>query len=338
MIYLILLEPVTAGNVGAVARVMKNFSFDKLVLINPHCDHLCDESRNRAKHAQEVLDNAEVCEFFIVDDYDYLVATTAKVGTDYNISRSPMLPAELARKLQAIDPEKKIGIVIGREGPGMFNEEIDKCDFVVTIPSTPGYSTLNISHAVAVLLYELYQKISSEHVASHITPIGKSEKDQVLLMFDDVFDGWPWETVEKRETQDKMWKKIIGKSMLTKREAFVVMGFLRKILDERAGKFVGRKTVAKKAVSVDKGNRSRVLVHNGSVKKGRSRAGTKRKISAAKTRGASVKSVNRVKSKLGVNKITKHKLKVVKKKTAPKKKPVVRNFAANKSFLSTKKK
>ena len=93
MIYVILLEPVTAGNVGAVARSMANFGFTKLVLINPHCDHLGMEARNRAKHAQKVLDEAEVVDFFVVDDYDYLVATTAKLGTDYNISRSPMRPA-----------------------------------------------------------------------------------------------------------------------------------------------------------------------------------------------------------------------------------------------------
>ncbi len=96
MIYVILLEPVVPGNVGAVARAMKNFEFARLVLINPHCDHLCDEARNRAKHSQEVLENAEVNDFFVVDDYDYLVATTAKLGTDYNISRSPLLPEELA--------------------------------------------------------------------------------------------------------------------------------------------------------------------------------------------------------------------------------------------------
>jgi TrmH family RNA methyltransferase len=235
MIYVIMLEPVTPGNVGAVARVMKNFAFDKLVLINPQCDHLCDEARNRAKHSQEVLENAEVNDFFIVDDYDYLVATTARVGTDYNISRSPLSPAELAEKLKQVDNGKKIGLVIGREGHGLFNEEIEKCDFVVTIPSTPKYSTLNISHAVAVVLYELHKQLAENHVASHISPIGKAEKDQIMRMFNDIFDSMQWETAEKKETQQKLWKKMLGKAMLTKREAYGVMGFLRKVLHVQGG-------------------------------------------------------------------------------------------------------
>ena len=234
MIHVILLEPVVPGNIGAVARAMKNFGFGKLVLINPHCDHLCEEARNRAKHSQEVLEDAEVIDFFVVDDYDYLVATTARVGTDYNISRSPLSPEELAQKLKGLNPKKKIGLVIGREGKGMFNEEIERCDFVVTVPSSTEYPTLNISHAVAVILYELHKLFSEKTSTSHITPIGKSEKDQITRMFDEVFDGMRWETKEKKETQQKLWKKIVGKSMLTKREAYGVMGFLRKVIQQQA--------------------------------------------------------------------------------------------------------
>ena len=236
MIHVILLEPVIPGNIGAIARAMKNFEFSKLVLINPHCDHLCAEARNRAKHSQEVLENAEVSEFFVVDDYDYLVATTARLGTDYNISRSPLLPSELAEKIKGIDPGRKIGLVIGREGPGMFNEEIAKCDFIVTIPSMKGYSTLNISHAVAIILYELYKSMGEKKVTSHITPIGNSEKNQIIRMFDDIFNRMSWETDEKKDTQQKLWRRVLGKAMLTKREAYGVMGFLRKVLYLQQGK------------------------------------------------------------------------------------------------------
>ncbi len=229
MIHIILLEPVIPGNVGAIARVMKNFGFDKLVLVGPHCDHLCDEARNRAKHAQDVLENAEVSEFFVIDDYDYLIATTAKIGSEYNISRSPLTPDELAGKIKSISPKKKIGLVIGREGPGMFNEEIAKCDFIATIPADPAYPTLNISHSVAVLLYALHNELAAKSSSSHVTPIGKKEKDQVLRMFDELFNNLPWETPERRETQKTLWKRVIGKAMLTKRESFAVMGLLTKV-------------------------------------------------------------------------------------------------------------
>jgi TrmH family RNA methyltransferase len=294
MIHVILLEPVIPGNIGAVARVMKNFGFGKLVLINPHCDHLCDEARNRAKHSQEVLENAEVIDFFVVDDYDYLIATTAKVGTDYNISRSPLSPSELAQKLKSISPEKKIGLVIGREGKGMFNEEIERCDFVVTVPSSTEYPTLNISHAVAVLLYELYTAFSEQTSTSHITPIGKPEKNQIMRMFDDVFDGMRWETKEKKETQQKLWKKIVGKSMLTKREAYGVMGFLRKVMQQqkpvrvkaKAGK---RKSPAKKKSQkeiIKKRASPKKVTSRGRAKAERAGRAKQGKRRAAKAKGA----------------------------------------------------
>jgi tRNA/rRNA methyltransferase len=259
MIYVILLEPEHPGNVGAIARAMKNFEFNRMVLVHPHCDHLSPEARNRAKHANDVLESAEVNEFFVVDDYDYLIATTARLGTDYNIPRSPLTPDELAAKLKEISPEKKIGLVIGREGHGMFNEEIEKCDFVVTIPSTKDYSTLNVSHAVAIMLYEIYKALGQNKVMSHINPIGKPEKDQIVKMLDQVFDGFDWHTAEKKETQQKLWKKIIGKAMLTRRESYGVMGLLRKVMQmqENSRKRAELKKAAPKSKAANKPARTK---------------------------------------------------------------------------------
>ena len=230
MIEVILLEPETPGNIGAIARIMKNFGFNSLVLVHPVCDHLSLEARNRAKHSQDILENAQVNEFFVVDDYDYLIATTARLGTEYNLTRSPLTPQELAEKVKDILPPKKIGLVIGREGHGMFNEEIAKCDFIVTVPATKEYSTLNVSHAVGILLYELHKKIGENKVNAHITPISKTEKDQIHIMFTQLYDELQWETPQKRKTQVLLWKRIIGKAMLTRREAYGVMGLLRKLL------------------------------------------------------------------------------------------------------------
>lgn len=293
MIDIILLEPAVPGNIGAVARVMKNFSFTNLVLINPYCDHLCDEARNRAKHSQDVLEKAEVMDFFVVDDYDYLVATTARVGTDYNIPRSPLSPRELAAKLKGLDSKKRIGLVIGREGKGMFNEEIEKCDFVVTVPSSTDYPTLNISHAVAVMLYELYNSLSDVTSTSHITPIGKPEKDQIMRMFDNIFSGMRWETKEKRETQQILWKKIIGKAMLTRREAYGVMGFLRKVLQGR-----GKEKVLKKRPDTPKAKVTKKSLKGPISKRASPKNNTSGRVSAKAGRlgiAAKAKSVGKTK-------------------------------------------
>ena len=125
MISIILIEPEKSGNVGAVARAMKNFGLSNLVLINPKCKPKSKEARNRAKHAQEVLMNAKIKGFGFLKKLDYLVATTAQLGTDYNIPRSAITADTLAEKLNEIDSDGlEIGILIGRESIGLTNKEI----------------------------------------------------------------------------------------------------------------------------------------------------------------------------------------------------------------------
>src|SRR3989344_1043349 len=123
MISVILIEPETSGNIGYVARVMKNFGFKELILINPKCDHLNLEAMSRATHAKNVLKSARISDFSILKEFDYLIATTAIIGTDYNIPRSPISIEELARKISGI--KGKIGLMIGREGSGLNNKEIE---------------------------------------------------------------------------------------------------------------------------------------------------------------------------------------------------------------------
>lgn len=244
MISVVLIEPETPGNIGAIARVMKNFGFMELTLVNPKCDHMESECRNRAKHAQDIIENIKVIENFKDLEFDYLVGTTAKVGTDYNILRTPVNAREFAIKIKDLLKNEsgiRIGLLIGRESTGLLNEEIGKCDFTLTIPASNKYETLNISHAVGIILYELFLVCRENNIdceketgivdqVSHIQPIGKAEKEQIGKMFDEIFDNLEWQTNEKRETQELLWRRIIGKAMISNRESFSVMGLLRKLI------------------------------------------------------------------------------------------------------------
>jgi len=226
MIYIILIEPENPGNIGAVARVMKNFGFRKLVLINPKTDIRSSDTVCRAKHAQDILERAKIADWSFLDRMDYLVATTAKLGTDYNIPRSPLTPEQLAEK---INIKQKIGIVIGREGKGLLNREIKMCDFVVSIPAHSKYPTLNISHALGIILHELYKEHGKSKSNSHIEVANRKYKDVLNKKTAELLDKLDFTTPEKKQTQKIVWKRIFGKAMLTKREAFAVLGFLSKI-------------------------------------------------------------------------------------------------------------
>jgi TrmH family RNA methyltransferase len=226
MISVVLMEIATPGNLGAVARVMKNFDLSDLVLINPKCNHLDIDAISRAKHAKDILKKAKVKSFSYLKQFDYLIATTALIGTDYNIPRSPMTPEQLAEKL----PRKgKIAVIFGREASGLTNKEILMCDFVVAVPTSKKYPTLNIGHAASIIFYELFKKNGKNKLNGHIALAAKKEKGIILKLIDDVLNNIKFQTKEKKETQKILWKRMIGKSFLTKREAFALMGFFRKI-------------------------------------------------------------------------------------------------------------
>jgi tRNA/rRNA methyltransferase len=229
MITVVLVGIETAGNVGSIARVMKNFGLKELVLVGPKCDPQSKEAWDRAAHARDVLKKAVVADFAYLKKYDYLVATTARLGSDYNIPRIPVTPAELAAKLAKLDKKTKVAILFGRESSGLLNDEIQKCDFTVTIPASEEYPTLNVSHAVAVVLYELFKEEMTANVKERYAPISGKEKEVALGKIDIILNKMHFATPEKRETQKKLWKRMIGKSMLTKREAFALLGFLRKL-------------------------------------------------------------------------------------------------------------
>ena len=218
MITVILVEPKNSGNVGAIARTMANFGCSNLVLVNPRCNHLSQTARNRAKWAQDVLKKAKIKKS--IPKMQTLVATTARIGTDYNIPRSPISPKELSEIAKG-----NIGLIFGRESSGLTNEEIKLADFVVTIPASKKYPVMNLSHSVAILLYEL----SKEDHTSHIQSASKAEKQQILKMLNKTLNKMDFKTPSKKQTQKIVWKKLLGKSFLTKREAFALMGFFKKL-------------------------------------------------------------------------------------------------------------
>jgi tRNA/rRNA methyltransferase len=227
MITVVLIEPEHPGNIGSVARVMANFGIRDLVLIHPKC-RINSDTRRLAKNANYIIDKAKVNGFSILGKFDCLVGTTSKLGTDYNIPRSPMTPDQLADKLKGIK-DRKIALILGRESEGLRNNEVKLCDFMVTIPTSRNYKALNVSHALAVLLYEIYRSKNTKEMMKPYTPISGKEKEQILKLLREAMKKMDFSNEKKKETQMKVWKRMITKSFMTKREAYALMGFLKKI-------------------------------------------------------------------------------------------------------------
>lgn len=215
-----ILEIQNPGNLGAIARVMKNFDLKELILINPKCK-IDQEAIDRASHAKDILKKSKVKPFSYLKKFDYVIGTTAKLGRNYNIPRTP-LPID---KIEG----KKIVILFGREDHGLSNKEIKQCDLITTIPSSKKYPTLNISHAAAIIFYELFKNSKKEKSSSHFDYASRKDKDILIKLVNTTLKDLPFSTKEKRETQKKSWKSLINKAFLTKREIYNLCGFFSKI-------------------------------------------------------------------------------------------------------------
>ena len=233
MISVVLMGVENSGNIGAVARAMKNFGINELILIEPKAEHLSDEAIRRAKHGKDVLEKAKIKKIGFLKNFDYVIGTTSKLGTDYNIQRTALMPWEVSEKINMAEKSLKIAVVFGRESIGLTNKEIRHCDFIATIPCVKEYSALNLSHAVAIMLYEITKnyKLKGQR-KEDVEYATAKEKGLVMKEINGILNNVKFSTKYKKETQEKVWKRIFSKSMMTKREAFAVIGLLKKIKEQ----------------------------------------------------------------------------------------------------------
>jgi len=224
--YVVLVEPKFSGNIGAVARVMMNFDVEKLYLVNS-CD-LDLEGYARAMHATKILDDAQVFSTFkdAVKNLDYLVATSSiEAKTDKHHLRNPVLLEEFAEKI--FETKGNVGLVFGREDYGLFNDEIAACDIMVKIPTSELYPSLNLSHAVSLVLYSLYLKKAL--IPKRRRTLGPVEKEKLFEFFAMLLDEIDYPSHKKEHTKI-MFSRIMGRAMPSKWEFHTLMGIFSKTL------------------------------------------------------------------------------------------------------------
>jgi len=147
-----MVRPAFALNVGYVARVMKNFGLSRLFLVEPQ--FTVSDAIKYASHGADILRNAEsVSMEELRAKVSYLVGTTARCAKVS--SNIPRRCENIRRAAPRILQYEDACILLGRDTTGLTNEEARICDLMVTIRTGTSYETLNISHALAIILYQL---------------------------------------------------------------------------------------------------------------------------------------------------------------------------------------
>ncbi|HJH29043.1 MAG TPA: RNA methyltransferase [Methanosarcinaceae archaeon] len=220
---IVLVEPLYQGNVGSVTRVMKNFGFSDLVLVNP-CK-LEGEARAMSSHARDILKSARIVSTLTeaVEGANIVIGTTGIAGLKiYEHIRMPFyVPRELKEKLTGMSGT--VAILFGREDQGFNNEELKTCDMILTIPTSDIYPIMNLSHAVGIVLYELSDIKAGDRPLAEGFDLGLLHEHLGELMVDIDYPA------HKKDKTMLMFKRIFGRAQLIPREVQTLRGVIGRI-------------------------------------------------------------------------------------------------------------
>ena len=229
----------TPGNVGTVARAMKNFGFSELLLVDPPTLDRDGEAYGFAGAAREdVLPGATELDFDdLVTGYHTVGFTAITNESGAKHVRYPFqTPAELANSLAGrggADPP--VALVFGRERVGLTNEELARLDRICSIPANPDYPTLNLGQAATVALYELRGLGLGE--GEEATQHPERDPDRATPEEVEAFHGHFAEFLaelrypeEKRAKTGRLMRRLVGRADPTGRELRTLRGVLRRAL------------------------------------------------------------------------------------------------------------
>ncbi len=224
MIRVILVGTLYPVNLGAVCRVMKNFGARELYLVRPQTE-VTPEAIKYAKRARDILKNAKRTRSLkiAIKGSDYVIGTTGVVQRFKYALKKCVTPRDLGSKASSIDT---ISLVFGNEGTGLSLNDLKECDVIVTIPASKKYPVLNLSHSVAVLLYELF---ISNKIYRHYKPAKRKQVKYLLKMFSETIDSLP-QIRDKRKVR-QAFDNLLSRSRVSEDELqalFVAFGGLRK--------------------------------------------------------------------------------------------------------------
>ena len=230
---IILVRPQLSENIGMSARAMDNFGLSKLFIVNPRDGWPSKKAETSAKHADKIINKAKVYDHLddAVLNFDLVIATsnrkrflTKKTYDNFNILQKKIIDF------------KSIAILFGPENSGLSNQDIRLANFLFNIPTNNSNKSLNLSHAVSLMSYELSKlnKISTnEKLSSFDSKVTKLELSNFLnFLINDLDSGGFFKPEEKKPSMIDNIYSIYNKIGLSKKELRMLWGVHKKLKNQ----------------------------------------------------------------------------------------------------------
>ncbi|MCB5262964.1 MAG: tRNA methyltransferase [Candidatus Cloacimonetes bacterium] len=207
-IIFILVEPIYAGNIGAIARILNNFCFDELRIVGSIPKK---NDYYLAMHSEQLLDNAKIYPDLgsAISDLDRVIAFSRRFGKKRPIDMSPMQMAAYVHDL----PQLKIGLVFGRETYGLTDIEADLCAFRCHFTANPDFPSINLAQAVALASYEISsfeQRALQQGGQRKMDAVSGAELNKIHSYMIDVMSGIGYFQDQEHTNWDVFLKKLLA--------------------------------------------------------------------------------------------------------------------------------
>jgi tRNA (cytidine32/uridine32-2'-O)-methyltransferase len=161
LVRIVLIDPSHPGNIGSVARAMKNMALDDLVLVRPRSfPHA--EANALAAGADDILMGARIVTNVAeaIGDCGFIAGTTSRPRSYYWEFATPR---DVAGRIVALPDENRAALLFGSERYGLATEELNHCNVLVRIPANPEYCSLNLAMSVQLIAYEIFMAREQPH-------------------------------------------------------------------------------------------------------------------------------------------------------------------------------
>lgn len=184
-LYVIMVEPKNAGNIGSAVRAMKNMGVSHLRLVNPVDYREDDQQRKLGYRSQEIVENSEEYPTLkeAIKDISLVFIATSKKG---KWKKDFLIPPDAAKIVVERLNVEKVAIVFGREESGVTIEEALLGNYYINIPSAVSYPSLNLSQAVMVTVYDIYKEFIGNSSSPKLPPM--AEKDNFERLNDNIWN------------------------------------------------------------------------------------------------------------------------------------------------------
>lgn len=225
---IVLVRTKTPGNIGAVARSMMNMGLSRLALVHPPRDDQ-SEAMKFAAGAEAILRNAVRTETLqeAVAEHRLVIGTSRHRGRH---RRNIGTPREMVGQIVPLLPQNRIALVFGREVNGLDKEDLALCNELIAIPSSEAFPSLNLSHAVTIVAYELFLATRAGSVSAGRTLAQTGELEIFYQHLQKVLEDSGFLGPHNRDHMMTSLRQLFGKSRLEQRDISILHGVLSAIV------------------------------------------------------------------------------------------------------------